>query len=392
MIVRRRPARFALVAALPLLAVAACGDNAQEPRAAPQRADPAATAASQLRQSIETASYRPPVAATADAQTSGESSSGGVATSGEPKAADGAGGGQTSSGPGGAVSGALPADARPDPVMARAQILLDRTRFSPGIVDGLGGENTRQAIAAFEEAHDLEVDGELDAEVFQRLASGDSRKVLTDYTITEADTAGPFIGKLPEDIADMGELETVGYADAREALAEKFHMSEALLDALNPGVDFARAGQTIVVAAPGPNELQGEVARIVIDKAENSLRAFDADGTLLAFYPATIGSGEMPSPSGSHTVRAIAPEPNYTYDPSRVSYGEGGDKVVVPPGPNNPVGSVWIDLSRDTYGIHGTPEPAEIGKTASSGCVRLTNWDAEQLAGAVKPGVEVRFT
>ncbi|MBU1386026.1 MAG: L,D-transpeptidase [Alphaproteobacteria bacterium] len=387
MIVRRRPAHLALVAALPLLVVAACGDNAQETRSTPERADPAAAAASQLRQSIETASYSPPAATSEEDQTS---DNGG--TSSEPTSGEGAGGDQTSSGRGGAVSGALPADARPDPAMARAQILLDRTRFSPGIVDGLGGENTRQAIAAFEEAHDLEVDGELDAEVFERLTSGDSRKVLTDYTITDADAAGPFIGEVPEDIADMGELETVGYADAREALAEKFHMSEALLDALNPGVDFARAGQTIVVAAPGPNELQGEVARIVIDKEESSVRAFDADGKLLAFYPATIGSGEMPSPSGTHTVRAIAPEPNYTYDPSRVSYGDGGDKVVVPPGPNNPVGSVWIDLSRDTYGIHGTPEPAEIGKTASSGCVRLTNWDAEQLAGAVEQGVEVRFT
>jgi len=386
MTVRRRPVRFALAASLPLLAAAACGDNAKEPRAA-RRADPAAAAASQLRQSIETASYSPP-AATGGTEDQASSTQ----TSGEPTSASGSGGGQTSPGREGAVRGALPADDRPDPAMARAQILLDRTRFSPGIVDGLGGENTRQAIAAFEKAHDLPVDGELDATVFERLAAGDNRRVLTDYTITGADAAGPFIGAVPGDIEAMGRLETVGYADAREALAEKFHMSEALLDALNPGVDFARAGQTIVVAANGPTALQGEVARIVVDKAESSVRAFDAEGRLLAFYPATIGSGDTPSPSGAHTVRAIAPRPNYTYDPSRVSYGEGGDKVVVPPGPNNPVGSVWIDLSRDTYGIHGTPEPAEIGKTASSGCVRLTNWDAEQLAGAVKPGVEVRFT
>jgi len=276
--------------------------------------------------------------------------------------------------------------------MVRAQILLDRTRFSPGIVDGLGGTNTRQAIAAFEEANDLPVDGALDAAVFQRLASGDGGPVLTDYVITGADAAGPFIGTVPDDIEAMARLETVGYANPREALAEKFHMSEALLDALNPGVDFSRAGQTIVVAQTGPNALQGEVARIVISKKENSLRAFDADDKLVAFYPATIGSSDTPSPSGSHTVRAIAPRPNYTYDPSRVSYGDGGGKVVVPPGPNNPVGSVWIDLSRDTYGIHGTPDPADIGKTASSGCVRLTNWDAEQLASGVKAGVVVRFT
>ena len=367
----RRSLPLALLATLPLLA-AACGDNAREQDRS-EASSPARDEASRLRDSIETATYTPPAPDTPPAASDGESDT------------------AESSGRGGAVTGPLPEDAKPDPAMVRAQILLDRTRFSPGIIDGLGGGNTRQAIAAFEEANDLEVDGELDAKVFEQLTSGDSDRVLRDYTITQADVAGPFIGTVPEDIQALGQLEAVGYTDAREALAEKFHMSEALLDALNPGVDFARAGQRIVVASTGPDALEGKVARIDVNKAESAVRAFDADGRLLAFYPATIGSGEMPSPTGTHTVRAIAPEPNYTYDPSRVSYGDGGSKVVVPPGPNNPVGSVWIDLSKDTYGIHGTPDPAEIGKTASSGCVRLTNWDVEQLAGAVEQGVEVRF-
>lgn len=366
----RRPAPLALLAALPLLATAACGDNNRE-RPQSEVSSPARDEATRLRQSIESATFTPPAS---DTNT-------GTANGGSEAA--------NTSGRGGAVTDALPDEAKPDPAMARAQVLLDRTRFSPGIIDGLGGENTRQAIAAFQEANDLEVTGELNAEVFEQLTSGDSDRVLTDYTITQADVAGPFIGTVPEDIAAMAELETVGYADAREALAEKFHMSEALLDALNPGVDFGRAGQTIVVASTGPNTLDGKVARIVIEKAENSLRAFDADGKLLAFYPATIGSSETPSPSGTHTVQAIAPRPNYTYDPSM--YDRSGGKVIVPPGPNNPVGAVWIDLSRDGYGIHGTPEPTQIGKTASSGCVRLTNWDAEQLASAVEEGVEVEF-
>lgn len=379
----RRRARLALFAALPLLATAACGGDAREPRPV-EASHPGAEAATRLRDSIERATFTPPAPAPSTPRADGVA--GAAETARNQSGAIATGGGR-----GGVVSGALPADARPDPALVRAQILLDRTRFSPGIIDGLGGENTRQAIAAFEAANDLPVDGELDAAVFERLASGDGGRVLTDYTVTSADVAGPFIGVVPEDIEAMARLETVGYADAREALAEKFHMREALLDALNPGVDFARAGQTIVVAATGPSELPGEVARIVVDKAENSVRAFDADGALLAFYPATIGSGEMPSPSGSHTVKLIAPRPNYTYDPSRVSYGGGGGKVVVPPGPNNPVGSVWIGLSRDTYGIHGTADPAKIGKTASSGCVRLTNWDVEQLASGVKPGVVVEF-
>ncbi len=374
--IMRHPARFTIVAAVPLF-LAACGAETTAPSQPREGGLAKATVStdSALRQSIETAAFNVPAAMKAQDGTTTVSNS---------QVGD-------QSKPGGAVSDALPADALPEPAMVRAQILLDRTRFSPGIVDGLGGENTRQAIAAFEKANDLPVDGELDADVYQRLAAGDGGSVLTDYTITADDAAGPFIGAVPEDLEAMSKLETVGYANAREAMAEKFHMSEELLAALNPGADFGRAGQTIVVASIGAAGLQGEVARIEVSKAENSVRVFDADGGLLAFYPATIGSSDTPSPSGSHTVRAIAPEPNYTYDPSRVSYGSGKSRVVVPPGPNNPVGSVWIDLSRDTYGIHGTPEPAKIGKTASSGCVRLTNWDAEQLGSAVKRGVVVRF-
>ena len=373
-----RPSRFALLAALPLLGVSACGDRDRE-QPATEAASPASDEASRLRDSIESATFTPPESDDDNGSTTDGSSDGqdGIGASSEPDR-------------GGAVAGELE-DARPEPAMVRAQILLDRTRFSPGIIDGLGGENSRQAIAAFQEAHDLEVTGELSAEVFEQLTSGDTDRVLTDYTITEEDAAGPFIGEVPDDMQALGELETVGYADAREALAEKFHMSPDLLDALNPDVDFGRAGQTIVVASTGSAEMDGEVARIVVNKEESSVRAFDSDGDLLAFYPATIGSGETPSPSGTHTVRAVAPEPNYTYDPSRLSSSSGGSAVVIPPGPNNPVGSVWIDLSRDTYGIHGTPDPADIGKTASSGCVRLTNWDAEHLAAAVEQGVEVEF-
>ena len=281
--------------------------------------------------------------------------------------------------------------AAPDPAVARAQILLDRANFSPGVIDGLGGDNTRQAIAAFEKAAGLPEDGVLDAEVFRRLTAGDNGKVMADYVITAADLTGPFIGQVPADLQAMSKLAAVGYTTLLEALAEKFHMTEGLLRALNPGVDFGKAGQSIIVAAVAQTDLNADVARIVVDKTERSVRAYDADGKLLAFYPATIGSSARPAPSGDLSVVGVAPEPNYTYDPDRVSYDRGDRKVIIPPGPNNPVGSVWIDLSRDTYGIHGTPDPSKVGKTFSSGCVRLTNWDAEQLASKVKPGVRVVF-
>lgn len=285
--------------------------------------------------------------------------------------------------------------ARPDPAIIRAQILLTRARFSPGIIDGLGGENTSQAVAAFQKAAGLPEDGVLDAEVFDRLTGVDSGSVLTDHVVTAQDVEGPFIGAVPTDLAAMARLDRVGYSAPLEALAERFHMTEALLQALNPGVDFSRAqalvGRTLVVAAVGARTLPGEVDHIVVDKTERSVRAYDASNRLLAFYPATIGSEERPAPSGTLTVVGVAHDPDYAYDPSRVTYDRGPRRVVVPPGPNNPVGTVWIALSRDTYGIHGTPDPSKIAKTASNGCIRLTNWDAEQLAAAVRPGVEVRF-
>lgn len=361
-----------------LFLLVACGGS--EPSNGPEAESPPAAAATQttgirnaMHQSIETATFDPAGAKPAT-QTVGAAQDQAPTAPGEAT-----------------LKAAADSETAPDPALIRAQILLDRANFSPGVIDGLGGDNSRQAIAAYEKANGLEEDGVLDAEVFAKLTAADSRPVLQDYTLTAEDIAGPYLGIVPTQLADMAELETVGYADIEEALAEKFHMTPAMLAALNPGVDLTRAGQTIVVPAVSPTKLSADVARITVDKTERSLRAYDAEDNLIAFYPATIGSTALPAPSGTVTVVGIAPEPNYTYDPDRVSYDRGDERLVIPAGPNNPVGSVWIDLSRDTYGIHGTPEPSEIGKTFSSGCVRLTNWNAEQLAASVKAGVEVVF-
>ncbi|MDB5560976.1 MAG: hypothetical protein JWN11_394 [Hyphomicrobiales bacterium] len=275
----------------------------------------------------------------------------------------------------------------PSPSVARLQILLDRAGASPGVIDGYDGDNVRRAILAFKAMHGLRPDGVLDPEVIAQLNAVDP--VIGSYTVTPDDTAA-IIPAIPKDYGEMAKLKYLGYTSVPEELAERFHMDIDLLKSLNPAAKFA-PGELIFGAAVGAGR-QGQVVKIVADKTLGQVRAYGADNALLAAYPATIGSYANPSPSGVHTVLAIVHNPTYTYNPD-INFKQGSnDKVLtIPPGPNGPVGSVWIDLSEPTFGIHGTPEPAMIDKNGSHGCVRLTNWDAEELAGMVSKGVEVDF-
>jgi lipoprotein-anchoring transpeptidase ErfK/SrfK len=275
--------------------------------------------------------------------------------------------------------------------LTRAQVLLDRAHFSPGVIDGQEGNNLTLAISAFQEAHRLTVDGKLSPATWDALAA-DANPALTDYVITEQDVAGPFTPDIPKDDYEaMAKLPALGYGSPLEALAEKFHMDEPLLQALNPGVDFAKAGTTIIVAALGPDGLDGKVTRIEIDNAKGVLKAYADGDKLLAVYPATVGSTERPAPVGEWAVNTLAPNPTYTYDPTRLTFGKPTGKLTIKAGPNNPVGSTWIDLTKDTFGIHGTPDPRLVNKRASHGCVRLTNWDAAELGAAVQKGAKVAF-
>ena len=292
-----------------------------------------------------------------------------------------------------AEAGSAPTgEPRPDPLVVKAQVLLDRARFAPGVIDGRQGGNLRLAIMAFERANDLMADGTLDADTWRRLSEVDTAPVLVRYVLTAEDVAGPFLGGVPEEMPEQARLEHLGYADATEALAEKFHMDPKLLKALNPDADLTVAGAEITVASPRSGVLP-EVARIEVDKSARAVRAYDASDRLVALYPASVGSAELPAPSGTWAVNSVAPEPVYYYDPARLRFGraEAKGKLKIAAGPNNPVGSTWIDLTKDTYGIHGSPEPETVGKQQSHGCVRLTNWDAAELGRAVKKGVAVVF-
>jgi lipoprotein-anchoring transpeptidase ErfK/SrfK len=285
-----------------------------------------------------------------------------------------------------------PAEDKIDPAVVRAQVLLDRARFSAGEIDGKLGENAQKALRAFAEAKGLAADKPLTPEVWNALVATSNEAAIAEYTISGNDIKGPFLEKLPTKMDDMKKLTALAYTSPREAIAEKFHMSEALLSALNPGKKFDSAGETIFVTNTLDKHAKLTVGRIEVDKSRQTVKAFSPSGDLVAFFPATVGSEEKPTPSGGFKVVSVDPNPTYRYNPDYKFKGVRSNKpFTIKPGPNNPVGSYWIGLSAEGYGIHGTPEPSKVSKTESHGCVRLTNWDVGLLAGNVKKGTPVVF-
>jgi lipoprotein-anchoring transpeptidase ErfK/SrfK len=276
-----------------------------------------------------------------------------------------------------------------DPALSpqlRLQILLDRAHYSVGEIDGARGLNTQRALDAFRQARKIKGGGPPSAAVWSALGA-DPVPLVVAYTLTEADVAGPF-QTIPEDMVEKAALEALGYESALEKLAEAFHSSPKLLQQLNPGKSFDTAGEALMVPNVKRSALGNAAAAVRVDQTDASLSVLDKDDRVLARYPATMGSRHDPLPIGRFKINGVSRNPPFHYNPDLFWDAEvAHEKAKLAPGPNNPVGLVWVDLSKEHYGIHGTPVPATVGKTQSHGCIRLTNWDALELADLVAPGM-----
>jgi len=304
--------------------------------------------------------------------------------------------------------------APPDPRILGAQVLLDRLAFSPGVIDGAEGANFARALNGYQEARGLPVTGKLDEATVKSFDRYRAMPTVIEVKLDEQILAGPFIGPIPEDMADKARLKSLGYSDAMEKLAERYHTTEATLMALNGSETRVAADVTLKVPNVIPPKQafaesldpdwrktlttlnvgsdQPVAARLVVDKSDSTLRVFDEAGKLVAQFPVTTGSEQDPLPIGTWKILGTAYNPPFHYNPELFWDADSKDeKAKLPPGPNGPVGVVWLDLDKEHYGIHGTPNPETIGKTESHGCIRLTNWDAARLAMMVKPGTPAIF-
>ena len=327
----------------------------------------------------------------------------------------------------------------------QAQVVLDRLGFTPGVVDGAMGMSTRNALRGFQIANDLKETGELDEATKQALGQWSNIPATRVVTIPADFAAGPFYAT-PKDPQDEAKMPGLGYQSLDEKLAERFHTTIAVLKELNPSsapaagvtatatptptptpsarssaftpqpgpTSFFRAGQQIRVPNVGADRIdpaqvsdagwlatlkmlgvgsdQPKADKIVVDKSAGTLFAYDAAGKLVAAYTATMGSANDPLPLGNWKILGKAFNPPFHYNPDLFWDAKASDeKAKLPPGPNGPVGVVWIDLSKEHYGIHGTPNPETIGRAESHGCVRLTNWDVARLAQMVSGSTKVSF-
>lgn len=279
------------------------------------------------------------------------------------------------------------------PSVLRAQALLDRVGFSPGIIDGRWGRNSEIALWWFQSSAGIQPTGILDQRSWQALLSrAGNVPTLVRHTLKEQDVEGPFV-QIPDDVYEQAELDCLCYESLGEKLGELFHTTPELIASINGGVDPARlkAGDRIWVPAIGSTESR-PISRITVSVQGNYLQGFDQSGSIVYHAPTTLGSEFDPSPSETLRIVGIANDPDFHYQPELFhEVPDDEPTAVLPAGPNSPVGVVWMALSKEHYGIHGTSNPSTIGYATSHGCVRLTNWDARNLSRRVQNGVEVAF-